>query len=154
MSKAIVLAAFIALVASLAIVLAHGLLWLIGRLDLWPDWYPLPRAPFVLWLFVAITVFAVVGRFELWPFGVPSPLVSTSFCPHGGQRKLFVLVHGLGRHRDAAFADVATALAPHGAVLMTRYPADAFSNADPDQVAREISDEVERHSAPYEHVVV
>ena len=54
---------------------------------------------------------------------------------------LFVLVHGYNPSQKL-WAQMAQTLQPHGAVLRLRYNAGPFSNADPDEITRRMSDEI------------
>src|SRR5262249_25143124 len=112
-------------------------------------------------MFIALLVLALVGKFNLWP-GRRSSLVSPTLHEQSQsppeaprKRKLFVLVHGF-LPTLANFESIVAVLTKYGDVLEVKYPADRLSNADPDAVARGLSQTIEDEltKQPYAEIVL
>lgn len=105
-----------------------------------------------VFIFVCLTVLTVVGRFELLPSN-SSPAVTAAPPERGAQSTtLFIYVHGLDRGKF--WPSLRNELHPYGDALKVSY--GAYSNADPLEVSRKISQVIEDHfqGKSYQRVVL
>lgn len=108
------------------------------------SWLPTVVIALLPLTFITLLVLAVIGKLDAWPSHPPSPLVSSSFHRKPqGKTTLFVLVHGFN-HNPARWDGMASVLGEHGDVLRLEYPSGVLSNAEPDTVARGVSEEIEK----------
>jgi pimeloyl-ACP methyl ester carboxylesterase len=119
----------------------------------WSSWAGFSRAPVFLSLFLIIAWLAIVGKFKWAPDFYARP-VSGEVHGHTNDR-LFVLIHGLGGSRKT-WQSILPLLAQCGDVLPIDYPAEALSNADPVELAHQISDHIEAKSrnSQYSQIVL
>src|SRR5207244_13218828 len=89
--------------------------------------------------------------------GQASPILKPDFLetsPEGVSTTLFVLIHGLEGGPDT-WKELKSELQKHGDVLLLDYPAGGMSNADPEVLAQEMANEIQRRwTTTYGRVVL
>jgi pimeloyl-ACP methyl ester carboxylesterase len=106
---------------------------------------------------VLLGVFLSVGTMALFGLIAPhasDPDVRFGSLQHGKDpNRLFVLVHGLSGG-SRSWVDVEPVLDEAGDTIALNYGAGAFSNSEPEELAKRMSEKIQEVQAPYREIVL
>jgi len=116
-------------------------------------------------MFFNFAVFVLLGFgmilcLKAWGNWLPNPLVDPGSVEAGSPvhnsgeaKRLFVLIHGY-RATPNRWKSAKIALEPYGDVLVLKHPSFLLSNADPEEIAKGISNAINAHERPYQEIIL